>query len=113
MAFQEFSGELAFRIETADLSLGIDMHDSRYSESLRYYLLLTHWPELVDPALDPGERFYGRYFWFRTFSNQYQAVHGFDAGIEQQCFQLIEQADIPIDWSLIEQLDLRATISQP
>jgi len=104
-----FSEIISSSVETSKLSLGVDTNDSRYGEPLRFYLLLTHFPELIEDTVDPSARFYARYFWFRTFSNRFQAAQGFDAGLEQQCFQLIEQADVPIDWEVVEQLDKRAT----
>ena len=107
-SFSEVDDDLISNIETADLSLGIDIYDSRFGQPLRYYLLLSYWPELLGRGLDPGELFYGRYFWLRRFANEYQAATGFDAGVEQQCTQLLEEAELPIDWEVIENLDQRA-----
>jgi hypothetical protein len=109
--FREIDAELNSRIEDANLTSSLDVHDVRYGEPLRYYLLFSHWPELVDDALPPDERFYARYYWFRKFANECQAVRGFDAGLEQQCFQLLEEAGSPVDWTLIEKLDRQARVT--
>jgi hypothetical protein len=41
-------------------------------------------------------------------SNLYMAEHGYQAGFEQQAFQLLEHADVSFDWSIIEKLEHEA-----
>jgi len=36
------------------------------------------------------------------------AEHGYQAGFEQQAFQLLEHADVSFDWSIIEKLEHEA-----
>lgn len=37
----------------------------------------------------------------------YQAKHGLDTGLEQQAFQLLEDAGPEVDWSAIEAIEAR------
>lgn len=99
---------LKSRISREAPPLAVDHQHPAYGEALRFYLILTHWPELAKAAAGSEGVLYGRYFWFRKFSNQYFREHGRDAGIEQQLFQILELADVPVDWSVIEMLDARA-----
>jgi hypothetical protein len=50
-------------------------------------------------------RFYNRYYWFALFAAHRQAANGFDAGIEQQKFQMLETAPNGIDWGVVERID--------
>lgn len=69
--------------------------------SLRYYVLLTDEQDVVAAlGLSEAERFWSRYYWLARFAKEWQAVAGYDAGLEQQVFNLFESAGqlgIPID----------------
>lgn len=66
--------------------------------SLRNYCLLTECPEMVDSlGLSADERFWNRYYWLARFAREWQAVAGYDAGLEQQVFQLLEYAEVGFD----------------
>ena len=59
--------------------------------SLRHYLLLTECPELVAGlGLSEEERFWSRYYWLARFAREWQAAEGYDAGLEQSVFKLLE-----------------------
>jgi hypothetical protein len=50
-------------------------------------------------------------FWSQRFAAQYRAKCGFDAGVEQQVFKLLETADeFDADWTVLEMLDRRARL---
>jgi len=53
--------------------------------------------------------FYSRYCWFCRFIKRWTALYGYDAGLEQQSFKMLEyyEGRFPhkIDWKLIEQLE--------
>lgn len=78
--------------------------------SLRVYLALT--AGRIGADLSPAELFYNRYFWFHRFTCQAQQKFGYDAGIEQQAFQILEYADCEIDAKLLEEL-VRAARTAP
>jgi hypothetical protein len=80
-------------------------------DALRYYTLFGD-PEAVQHAglgtLSAEELFYNQYFWFKRFARQHAAIRGYDAGIEQQAFQLLEQAPPDVNWAIVEQIDNEA-----
>jgi hypothetical protein len=66
--------------------------------SLRNYCLLTECPEMVGSlGLSADERFWSRYYWLARFAREWQAVAGYDAGLQQQLFQLLEFAEVEYD----------------
>lgn len=59
--------------------------------SLRNYVVLTDCPELIGGlGLTEGERFWSRYYWYARFAREWQAAVGYDAGLEQSVFKLLE-----------------------
>jgi hypothetical protein len=85
-----------------DLTLLDDPQAGRF---LKYYLLLTEAPELlVDQAISPEDLFWSRYYWFLRFARLRQTTTGYDAGLEQQAFQILEYPwpECEPDWSLLE-----------
>ena len=49
--------------------------------------------------------FYNSYYWILVFIKIYQARHGFDAGMEQEAFKILERAPADIDWQLVERVN--------
>lgn len=50
---------------------------------------------------------YSKYFWFSRFAERFYEVFGFDAGIEQQQFMIvdeIEQRLDNVDWNYVQRL---------
>src|SRR5437867_1507141 len=77
-----------------------------------YYLLFTHWPRLLNgetTQLTAKDVFYNRYYWFRRLTREYEASHGYDAGFEQQAFQILEQPECAIDLEIIRELEDKVT----
>ena len=63
--------------------------------SLRNYCILTDNPELSDQlGLSPVEQFWSRYYWLARFTFEWNASSGFDAGLEQQLFHLLEHRQV-------------------
>jgi hypothetical protein len=59
--------------------------------SLRNYAVLTHCPELIFRLeLTHAELFWSRYYWYTRFAREWQATEGYDAGLEQSVFKLLE-----------------------
>lgn len=51
---------------------------------------------------------YSQYYWYVKLKNKYEEIYGFDAGIEQQQFKLLEaleQRFNHIHWDIIEKID--------
>jgi hypothetical protein len=65
---------------------------------LRYYLILTECPDLQgEHRLSEAVRYWSRYYWLFRFARVWSAVVGYDAGLEQQVFQLLESAPDGLD----------------
>jgi hypothetical protein len=93
----------------AQLTPPIALEEGEVGDALGWSLLFEHWPELVpSPPLDRENVFYNRYFWFKRFATLQQKRDGYDAGLEQQVFQILEYADFDVDWELVERLDAQA-----
>jgi hypothetical protein len=103
-------GELLRRIAALQPPLAVDVAAGPAGRALAHALAFERWPELIDAGepLDPLRRFYNRYFWFRRFATLWQAEHGSDAGLEQQVYAILGQAEGDVDWDLVERLDEQA-----
>lgn len=100
--------ELLRRIAQLDPPPSADLMSGRPGEAYARSLLFERWPELiVEEPVDPARSFYNRYYWFARFVALWQTAHGHDAGLEQQVFQLLEQADFEVDWNVVQELDAR------
>jgi hypothetical protein len=57
-------------------------------------------------GVSPLDIFYNKYYWYILFAKKYQEQFGFDAGIEQQEFKILEEAETfdQIDWVIIESI---------
>ncbi|MCA9029701.1 MAG: hypothetical protein KDA66_02770 [Planctomycetaceae bacterium] len=74
---------------------------------LKYYLLFTFYPELFEPITD-ADLIYNRYYWFRRLVTLFESVYGPDAGVEQQAFQILENANCELDWAMIQKVETMA-----
>lgn len=96
--------ELQARI--ARLSPSLTLEPGAVGDALSWALLFERWPELLPgPHLDREVIFYNQYFWFKRFVALKQTCNGFDAGLEQQLFKLLEQIDFEPNWDVIKYLD--------
>ena len=105
-ALAVFLEEVKAKIPSLQQTYAIDTTDEAYGEPFLFYLLFTHWPSLLD--LTPAQAFYNRYYWFRYFMDAYQAKMGANPGLEQQQFQMLEQAPNDLDWEMIPLIEARA-----
>ena len=97
------SKEIASQLE----SLSLNLENEVYGLALSRYLLLTYFPELMelDDEASNLRLLYNRYYWFLRFSCYYHQLHGHNAGIEQQAFQILEKANTEFDWQVIELIE--------
>jgi hypothetical protein len=106
-------GEVGQRISRLTVQYRQELlDDEQCGRFLRFYLLFTHWPSMVVPEgaeLNPTDVFYNRYRWFLSLTRLYHAKHGYDAGLEQQAFKLLEEVGAEVDWSAIEEIEARVT----
>jgi hypothetical protein len=105
MGFEE---ELSRSIVSVPERFLFAIDDPVYGPAFRRYLLLSHglsWLASKVPDLDVRSVFYSRYYWFLMLIRLYQSRTGDDAGMEQQAFQMLEAAEIEINWSIIEAIE--------
>jgi hypothetical protein len=103
--------DAAIRAITHDAAAGYaHLLDDAGGDAFRYYLLFSDTASARSAGFDLDETamFYNRYYWFRRFATQRQAARGYDGGLEQQAFKLLETAQEDADWSLLESIDARA-----
>ena len=48
------------------------------------------------------EWFYNAYYWVLAFAKRYKSIYGFDAGVEQETFKVLEAAPADVDWKTVE-----------
>lgn len=84
-------------------------HHNIIDQALAWALLFEHWPDLLPTSISHEMAFYNRYYWFKRFVVLKQQRDGYDAGLEQQVFHLLEQVDFDLDWTLMERLDAEAS----
>jgi hypothetical protein len=51
-----------------------------------------------------AQAFYNSYYWFLVFTKLHEERYGFDAGLEQQCLQMLEQAPSDVDWTVTKEV---------
>ena len=82
----------------------------RFLESEKARFLEHHMLFSVDELL------YSQYYWFVLFRGLYNEIHGYDAGIEQQGFQMIENIvnslESEIDWEIIEGIENGSLVAE-
>lgn len=102
----------AIRVATASAAAEVGgLLEGAGEAAFRYYLLFSDPACIRAAGLDDipvTSLFYNRYYWFKRFVNQRATVHGYDAGLEQQAFKLLEAAPEDVDWSVLEALDVQA-----
>ena len=86
-------------------------YENPYLNSIYNYCLLFFSKEAEIMAFT-GESLevvlYSKYYWFTQYMKKYNETQGYDAGIEQQQFKLIEELDQRlenVDWELLHRID--------
>lgn len=60
------------------------------------------WSNLGVADLSEPIVFYNAYYWSLVFVKRYNSRYGFNAGIEQQSFKVLECAPADVDWAITE-----------
>ena len=100
--------ELVARLAAAS-GLDAQVRDPDLGSALGYYLAFTHWHEVRESPfrISAPALLYNRYFWHRTYAARSAALHGPDAGLEQEAFKMLADSDEPIDLDVIDDIDRR------
>lgn len=88
--------------------LGRVIPASPSGEALAHALLFEHWPELIDPLLDPIVALYNQYYWFARYVASRTRDVGEDAGLEQQLFDILATTGLELDYEVVESIEQRA-----
>ncbi len=80
------------------------LSDPEVGPALEKYLLLNEHPDAFSASTI--ELFFNKYYWFLTFVKAHTNKYGFDAGLEQQAFQLLEEGQLidNFDWNTAEEI---------
>lgn len=93
-----------------NLSNIITVDDVELSKALNYFLFLKQCPQdiLTNSSFTYEIVLYSQYYWFIYFKNHYFLKYGYDAGMDQQAFLLIEnltnELGEEVDWELLEKV---------
>lgn len=97
-------------IRNSERRIGVDLDDAFYGDIFLYYLALSD-PKIVMEIglshLSEFDIYYNRFYFFTLFSKLYQIKHGYDAGIEQQAFQLLEESPSGVNLAIVEYITAR------
>ncbi len=111
---QRHEGAILCRLDSLPTTYRKDLlHDPQDRYAFLYYLLFTHWPELLGGKtveFTAEDLFYNRYYWFLRLTKQYQARHGTDAGFEQQACKMLETAECDLDLEVIQEIEEKVAV---
>lgn len=99
--------ELSAAIQRHRHEYVVDPFDPMYGQAFRYYLLFSRYQDLVEELLfrvDQRTWIWNGYYWFLFFTKLYQLKHSFNAGLEQQATQLLQEAGISLDAEKIDRI---------
>lgn len=97
------------KLEKDKLVIRTDINDETLGRFLSYYDFLTN--NIIDlmERVDKDTILYSKYYWYTKYKKRYFEVFGYDAGIEQQEFMLLEELENElesgIDWGIIKNIE--------
>jgi hypothetical protein len=96
--FDKIISEVSF--ENANESL---LTNPSFSDDFKKYFSIEQYASKFTD-IEPIHLYYNKYYYFLRFLVKYQKLIGFDAGLEQQEFKILEEGEIysDIDWGVIE-----------
>lgn len=87
----------------------IDITDEILKKVLVYYDFLCNNIENLMSKEDKSKIMYSKYYWYTKYKQRYFEVIGYDAGIEQEGFKLLEEIDNELedgaDWGIIQEIE--------
>ena len=100
--------EARARSSTSDGSADVTLSGTPDERPYLNYLVMTHVHEKLPSEWQTESLvLYNRYYWFLRFAKIHSEQHAKDAGIDQQAFQILENAMADIDWAVVEAIDKR------
>lgn len=89
----------------------IVLEDEELSKLLKYYLFLQQFVQdiITHSSFTHEEILYSQYYWFVHFKKLYFSKVGYDGGMDQQAYLLMEKLSTElegnVDWHLIEEIE--------
>lgn len=85
------------------------LQNADFGSELIKYCLLNFYPEKFYG--DKSILYYNKYYWFLRFRHKFNEVNGYDAGIDQQAFKILEESEtIPgLDVRIMQAIKENAT----
>ena len=86
-------------------------YENEVLNTIYHYCLLfyTKEDEVIALTGKPLEAvLYSKYYWLKRYVKKYNEVNGYDAGMEQQQFKLIEELEQRLgggEWDLLQRID--------
>ncbi|RDU38115.1 hypothetical protein DRW41_00655 [Neobacillus piezotolerans] len=93
-----------------DLTNIITIVDEDLEKVLHYFLILKEFGQEITAGspFTTEQILYSQYYWYVYFKNQYFSKYGYDAGMDQQAFKLIEhiayELNDEVNWDFLEQI---------
>ena len=105
----EFELEKMIELEKDYTDSITDITDETLKKALVYYDFLSNSIENLASKKDISKIMYSRYYWYIRYKQRYFEVFGYDAGIEQEGFKLLEELENEledgVDWSIIQRVN--------
>lgn len=87
----------------------VDITDEALKKVLIYYDFLSNNIENLTLKEDKSKIMYSKYYWYTKYKQRYFEVVGYDAGIEQEGFKLLEEIENElehgVDWSIMQEIE--------
>ncbi|WP_316572906.1 hypothetical protein [Neobacillus sp. YIM B06451] len=93
-----------------DLTNIITIDDEELEKVLHYFLILNEFSHEITAgsSFTTEQILYSQYYWFVYFKNRYFSMYGYDGGMDQQAFHLIEhiayELNDEVNWDFLEQI---------
>lgn len=86
-----------------------DVSDARLKKALCYYKFLSNNIESLASLEGKSKVLYAKYYWYTQYKKRYFEVFGYDAGIEQEAYKVLEEIESKLEdgvnWSVIQQIE--------
>lgn len=86
-----------------------EISDEKLKKALVYYNFISNNIENLFLKEDKRSIMYSKYYWYTKYKERYFEVVGYDAGIEQEGFKLLEEIQNElkdgVDWGIIQEIE--------
>jgi hypothetical protein len=105
----ELELEKMLELEKGYTARTTNITDETLNKTLVYYDFLNNNIETLVLKEDKSKIMYSKYYWYTKYKQRYFEVVGYDAGIEQEGYKLLEELENEleegVDWSIIQEIE--------